>query len=235
MTAVKTDPPSESELRRHPVLEALDDDLLAKVLAGTRVVRLQRNETLFEQGEPADRLYLVRSGQVKLFRIGRDGNEKIIHLAGPGDSFAEAVMFMPDRSYPVNTSAIEPTELVGVPTELLRQTLVASTQGCFRMLAQLSMRLRERVAEIEALSLQNGALRLANFLLRETSAHGTERDVIRLTLAKNVIAARLSLQPETLSRLLRRFKDRGLIGVSGREITVLDRAGLDAAAMIGDL
>lgn len=97
------------------------------------------------------------------------------------------------------------------------------------------MRLRERVAEIEALSLQNGALRLANFLLRETSTHDTERDVIRLTLAKNVIAARLSLQPETLSRLLRRFKDRRLIGVNGREITVLDRAGLDAAAMTDDL
>lgn len=87
MTAAKTDPPSELELRRHPVLEVLDDDLLARVLAGTRVVRLQRNETRFEQGEPADRFYLVRSGQVKLFRIGRDGNEKIIHLAGPGDGF----------------------------------------------------------------------------------------------------------------------------------------------------
>lgn len=233
MTAPKPASPSESELRRHPVLGVLDADVLTKVLASTRVVRLQHGETLFQQGEPADRFYLVRSGQIKLFRIGHDGNEKIIHLAGPGESFAEAVMFMRDRSYPVHTAAVEPAELLAVPTEPLREMLASSTDACFRMLAQLSMRLRERVAEIESLSLQNGALRLANFLLREISEEG-DPDVIRLTLSKKVIAARLSLQPETLSRLLRRFEDRGLIRVSGREIVVLDRNALNAAAMAGD-
>lgn len=234
MTTAKPVPPSESELRRHPVLGALDEELLAKVLAGTRVIRLQRGETLFRQDEPADRFYLVRSGQVKLFRVGHDGNEKIIHLAGPGESFAEAVMFMRERNYPVHTAAVEPAELLGVPTEPLREMLVASTDACFRMLAQLSMRLRERVAEIEALSLQNGALRLANFLLRQIP-EDDGADLIRLTLSKKVIAARLSLQPETLSRLLRRFEERGLIRVSGPEIAVLDREALETVATVGEL
>lgn len=234
MTTAKPAPPDASELRRHPVLGALDEELLTKVLAGTRVIRLRRDEMLFRQDEPADRFYLVRSGQIKLFRVGHDGNEKIIHLAGPGESFAEAVMFMRERNYPVHAAAVEDAELVAVPTGPLRDTLAASTDACFRMLAQLSMRLRERVAEIEALSLQNGALRLANFLLRETPEAGAP-DVIRLSLSKKVIAARLSLQPETLSRLLRRFEERGLIRVSGPEIAVLDREALETVATVGEL
>jgi CRP-like cAMP-binding protein len=227
-------PPEEAELRRHPVLAALDEALLAKVSAGARALRLGRGETLFRQDDPADRFYLVRSGQVKLFRIGHDGNEKIVHLAGPGESFAEAVMFMRERSYPVHAAAVEDAELVAVPTGPLRETLAASVDACLRMLTQLSMRLRERVAEIEALSLQNGALRLANFLLREAPEAGAP-NVIRLTLSKKVIASRLSLQPETLSRLLRRFEDRGLIRVNGPEISMLDRDALEAVALAGEL
>lgn len=235
MTPPKPAPPAEAELRGHPVLGALSDELLARVLAGTRVVRLRQGESLFRQGEPADRFYLVRSGHIKLYRIAPDGNEKIIHLAGPGESFAEAVMFMRGRSYPVHTAAVEPSELLGVPTEPVRETLVASTDACFGMLAQLSMRLRERVAEIESLSLQNGVLRLASFLLREAPRPGTDgTEVIRLNLSKKVLASRLSLQPETLSRLLRRLEESGLIRVDGPEITVLDRAALEAAVVTGD-
>lgn len=104
------------------------------------------------------------------------------------------------------------------------------------MLAQLSMRLRERVAEIESLSLQNGVLRLASFLLREAPRPGMDgTEVIRLNLSKKVLAARLSLQPETLSRLLRRLEASGLIRVDGPEITVLDRAALDTAVITGTL
>lgn len=234
MATAKPVPPDKAELQRHPVLGALDEALLSKILAGARVIRLARGEMLFRQDEPADRFYLVRSGRIKLFRIGHDGNEKIIHLAGPGESFAEAVMFMRERSYPVHSAALEETELVAVPTRPLRETLAESTDACFRMLAQLSMRLRERVAEIEALALQNGALRLANFLLREAPAAGGP-EVIRLSLSKKVVASRLSLQPETLSRLLRRFEERGLIRVEGPEIEILDHDALDTLALAGEV
>ena len=228
----KADPPGKEELRRHPVLAGLEEALLDSVLTGTRVIRLERGEALFRQGEHADRFYIVREGQVKLFRIGHDGNEKIIHIAGPGQSFAEAVMFMADRSYPVHTAAVEPAELLAIPTSPVRETLKQSIDACFRMLMHLSMRLRERVAEIESLALQNGALRLANFLLQQGAAD-ENTDTVRLPLSKKVIAARLSLQPETLSRLLRRFEDRGLIAVSGAEIEVLDRRALATMALEG--
>lgn len=229
-------PPPESvdkqELRKHPVLEGLEDDLLDTVAQETRPLRLERDEILFRQGEPARHFYLVREGQIKLFRLGLDGHEKIIDVTGPGGSFAEAVMFMAERSYPVNTAAIEPSELLAVPTEPVRRTLESSTEACFRLLAHMSKRLRQHVAEIDALSLQNGALRLANYLL-ETRGVDQDEEVVQLPLSKKTLAARLSLQPETLSRLLRQFEEQGLIAVQGSEIRILDPEALPLVALEG--
>jgi len=222
----------KQELRKHPVLEGLEEGLLRDVAQDTRQVFLDRNAMLFRQGEPASFFYMVRKGQIKLFRLGLDGNEKIIDVAGPGGSFAEAVMFMAERSYPVNTAAIEPAELLAIPTEPVRRTLEASTEACFRLMAHMSKRLRQHVSEIEALSLQNGALRLANYLL-EARGSDQEAEVVRLPLSKKTLAARLSIQPETLSRLLRRFEEQGLITVQGPEIRVLDPEGLRSAALEG--
>ncbi len=225
-------PVEEQELRSHPVLEGLEDDLLGTVAQDTRPLLLDRDEMLFRQGEPASHFYIVRKGQIKLFRLGLDGHEKIIDVAGPGGSFAEAAMFMAERSYPVNTAAIEPAELLAIPTEPVRHTLEASTGACFRLMAHMSKRLRQHVSEIEALSLQNGALRLANYLL-ETVASGRDGEVVHLPLTKKTLAARLSLQPETLSRLLGQFEEQGLITVQGPEIRILDSEALRWAALEG--
>ncbi len=229
----KPEPATEAELRQHPVLEGLEEGPLASVVQDTRPVLLDRGEMLFNQGDPARHFYIVRHGQIKLFRISAEGHEKIIDTVGPGGSFAEAVMFMAERSYPVHTAALESTELLAVPTEPLRRSLAASTDACFRLLAHLSRRLRQHVGEIEALSLQKGSLRLANYLLRALPS-GSDQGVVRLSLSKKVIAARLSLQPETLSRLLRRFEERGLIEVDKAEIRVLDRKALREAALADD-
>lgn len=223
-------PVTGEELCQHPVLEGLDAEVLDEVVRATRPVLLGSGDTLFSQGETARHFYLVRRGRIKLFRVGLDGNEKIIDVAGPGGSFAEAVMFMADRSYPVHTAAIEPTEVLAVPNGPVRDSLKGSTEACFRLLAHLSKRLRKHVTEIEALSLQNGTLRLANYLLDALPESETP-GVVRLPLSKKDIAARLSLQPETLSRLLRRFEERGLIRVDGPEIRILDADGLRSAAM----
>lgn len=230
MAEPHSDTVDKQELRKHPVLEGLDEGLLMDVAQDTRQVFLNRNEMLFRQGEPASYFYMVRKGQIKLFRLGLDGNEKIINVVGPGGSFAEAVMFMTDRSYPVNTAAIEHAELLAIPTEPVRRTLEASNEACLRLMAHMSKRLRQHVSEIEALSLQNGALRLTNYLL-EALPPDTDEGVVRLPLSKKTVAARLSLQPETLSRLLRQFEEQGLIKVEGPKIRILDSDALRSAAM----
>ena len=212
----------DDELRRLPVLAALSDEQLARVRRGARLVELAEGEHLFEHGQRAERFFMLREGRIKLYRLSPEGDEKVIEIIRPGQSFAEAVMFMEGKRYPVSAQALVRSELVAFDNAVFLQILRESVDTCFRVMAAMSMRLRARVNEIEALALQNATLRLVNYLLGELPEDAGDSAVIRLPAPKNVIASRLSVQPETLSRILHQLCDKGLITVQGRTITVHD-------------
>ncbi len=212
----------DDELRRLPVLAGLSDEQLARVRRAARLVELAEGEHLFEHGQRAERFFMLREGRIKLYRLSPEGDEKVIEIIRPGQSFAEAVMFMEGKRYPVSAQALVRSELVAFDNSVFLQILRESVETCFRVMAAMSMRLRARVNEIEALALQNATLRLVNYLLGELPEDAGESAEIRLPAPKNVIASRLSVQPETLSRILHQLCDKGLITVQGRTITVHD-------------
>lgn len=212
----------DDELRRLPVLAALSDEQLARVRRGARLVELAEGEHLFEHGQRAERFFMLREGRIKLYRLSPEGDEKVIEIIRPGQSFAEAVMFMEGKRYPVSAQALVRSELIAFDNAVFLQILRESVETCFRVMAAMSMRLRARVNEIEALALQNATLRLVNYLLGELPEDAGDSAEIRLPAPKNVIASRLSVQPETLSRILHQLCDKGLITVQGRTITVHD-------------
>ncbi|NIP73645.1 MAG: Crp/Fnr family transcriptional regulator [Gammaproteobacteria bacterium] len=214
------------ELRRVYLFDALSDKQLATVVQNMHKVRLEAKETLFEFGQPAQRFYLVRSGQIKLFRLSAEGDEKVIEVIRPGHTFAEAVMFMEKHKYPVSAEAIEPTELYSFDMASFTELLKESTQTCFRLMASMSRRLRARVEEINNLTLQNATYRLVAYLLQQLPEGAAEAPAIHLATPKSVIASRLSIQPETLSRILGRLAKKGLLSVHGSNITLHDVRGL---------
>ncbi|MGD8379786.1 MAG: Crp/Fnr family transcriptional regulator [Gammaproteobacteria bacterium] len=213
---------SEEEIRAHPLLADLDEAATEDMRAAARRLRVKAGETLFRQGEDAGQFFMLLKGQVKLFRISPAGQEKIIDLVGPGQTFAEAVPFMERRTFPVHAEALRDSELVALPSNTLRELLLASPKLCFRVMGSLSMRLRARLSEIEALSLQNSSLRLINFLLQRLGADACDGTVIKLDVARRTLAARLSVQPETLSRILHGLEHSGVVSIRGRYITVND-------------
>jgi len=213
---------TDEELRHVPVLAALSDEQLERVRRTARLVELVEGEHLFEHGQKAERFFVVREGRLKLYRLSPEGDEKVIEIIRPGQSFAEAVMFMEGKRYPVSAQALARSELVAFDNATFLQILRESVDTCFRVMAAMSMRLRARVNEIEALALQNATLRLVNYLLGELPENADETAEIRLPAPKNVIASRLSVQPETLSRILHQLSDKGLITVHGRTITIHD-------------
>ncbi|HSH26444.1 MAG TPA: cyclic nucleotide-binding domain-containing protein, partial [Wenzhouxiangella sp.] len=105
--------PHIEELQQFPLLAGLDEAHARRALSKARAVRVERGEALFHHGDPARRIWLCRSGQLKLFRLSGAGQEKIIAIINPGRSFAEATLFMPRRVYPVHCTALKPSELVG--------------------------------------------------------------------------------------------------------------------------
>ncbi|MCW8956558.1 MAG: Crp/Fnr family transcriptional regulator [Gammaproteobacteria bacterium] len=200
------------------------DDQLDKIQKSMRVISLSDNEHLFEQGEQADRFYQVLSGQIKLFRVSMEGSERVIEVVQPGQTFAEAVMFMDERCYPLNAEALGKTELLAFDSSTFLKILADSKQACFRLLADMSMRLHHRLNEIDYLTLQNATFRMVNYLLQQIpKGHNDDEAIeVKLTTSKSIIASRLSIQPETFSRILKNLSKRGLIDVKGKTITLLD-------------
>lgn len=218
----------DAELRRLPLLAELDEKQLARMRDTRRQVSLKAGETLFHMGELSSNFFYVDSGAIKLFRLSPSGQEKIVEIIRAGQTFAEAVMFFTRPLFPVNAEALEPTVVTAFDSHAFLAMLRESPETCLRLLGTLSMRLHHRVNEIEALSLQNATLRVVNFLMnRLDDADGAAtRHVVELEAAKKIIAARLSVQPETFSRVLHALIDGNAIEVDGRRIIVKDEKAL---------
>lgn len=221
-------PPGPEDLERHPVLTELTYAQQREVLLRADVIHLKRQQPLFRMGEPAGHFFLCRSGQLKLYRIAANGNEKIIGLVSPGNSFAEAAAFMQRRTYPVNCTALRASELVRFNTRHLIGLLRESPESCIRLLGVISSRLSNRVADIEALSLQNSQLRIVNYLLRLYREAGG--GIIELPTSKKYVAGLLAVQPETLSRVLTRLQQEAIIAMTRKRLEVLDPERLSAIA-----
>lgn len=216
-----------SELRQ-AYLFAQADDAHLLALAGTmQETHLEAGDTLFTHGQPANRFFFLRTGQIKLFRISPEGQEKIIEIIHLGQTFAEAVMFMGNQGrYPVNAQAITDCKLFSFEQNAFLRMLSESNDIAFGMLASMSRRLHMLVNQIDSLTLQNATYRLAMFLLEHVPDDGQASSDVQLTTPKGVIASRLAIKPETFSRILAKLKRYGLIDVHGNHITLLNLQGL---------
>lgn len=193
------------DMRRIYLFESLDDEQLDQVIKSAHHIHLAAHEGLFEQGERAERFYALRAGQVKLFQVSVEGFEKIFEIIQPGQTFAEAIMFMEKHQYPVSVEAVEESELFSFDMRTFRNILKGSNDTCFRLMSTMSHRLHTRIQEINSLTLQNATYRLVNYLLDQIPDKALEHPAIHLVSQKSVIASRLSIQPETFSRILSRL------------------------------
>lgn len=209
-------------LNKNPLFRSLDDEQLAQLKSSISVHAFSQGEHLFTQGDSAEAFFLVLSGRIRLYRLAPSGQEKVIELVNPGQTFAEALMFQEVPSYPLNAQALGDCEVVVIRSKGFLELLSGSVDLCFKVMASLSVRLRRLLGEIDALTLQNSGLRVANYLIHLLPEGCGDSEVVTLPAAKNIIASRLSIQPETLSRSLHALSGKGLIEVDGLNIRVLD-------------
>ncbi|MDD5296656.1 MAG: Crp/Fnr family transcriptional regulator [Rhodocyclaceae bacterium] len=223
-------PPQKTDisavLRQLPLFQELTPEQTAHLVAGTREKRLQKGEMLFQKGDKPRGFFLMVSGQVKLAFSSPQGNEKVVHILGPNQTFGEAVMFM-DRPYPVFAQALTDAVLLHVGQAEVFQLLQSDPLFARHLLAGLSIRLHTLVQDVESYSLRSSAERVIGYLLQgqtETKA-GSSLDV-DLPTSKQVIASLLNLTPETLSRIFHDLSSAGLITVQGKHVHVPDVARL---------
>jgi len=221
-------------VRAHHLFAGLSPPHLQRVLAASRIDDAEAGQVLFDRGQPAQHFYIVVEGQVNLVLYSKAGEEKIVDILGPGHSFAEAVMFMEGSAYPVSAVAAMNSRIARFPNREYISILRESPDTCLRMLGHLSQRLHMRIREIEHLTLESATHRLVRLLEARLPPDSDGPADVQLQESRQEIASRLSMKPETLSRILRALSDSGAIVVHGRVVQVPSRARLlahlDAAA-----
>ena len=211
------------------LFSSLTEVQLDRVYRHSRIVRLQEGQTLFVQGQEVAFFYLVLSGKVKLYRVSPDGQEKIIEIVPQGGMFAEALMFMDQPHYPVSSAALSDTVVVGIDAKDFKAMLWDSVDTCLLLLGDMSFRLHKLVQEIDTLTLHSGTCRVAKYILQHMP---DDEACFQLEIAKSVIAARLSVKPETFSRIIKTLRGQGILSIDGNRITVHDREALEQLALV---
>lgn len=185
-------------------------------------------EHIFREGDPFEAIAAVRAGTVKTYVIDPEGREHVLGFHLPGEVIG--LNAIDSETYPCNAVALDTVMLCRFSFPKIA-VLAARLPG---LQAQLFRLLSRDIGRAALLAGDWSAdQRMAAFLVglsRRLAARGFSPNRFQLTMARTDIANYLRLAPETVSRVLRRFQQDGLLGVDRREIELADRPALEALA-----
>ena len=190
----------------------------------------RRGELIARRGAQLPGVFVVVSGTVKLSLRSTEGDERVLRIVAAGEPFGEPTALL-GKPCLYDAVALTDAKLLSVPAQAIFTLLTRDQRFARRMVVALAERSFGILAEFAAATTQRGAQRLAGYLESLLAREGTtDSSTVQLPVSKTVVAARLGMKKETLSRLLRQFATEGIIDVSRREIAIRDRVRLAATA-----
>ncbi|GAA3815845.1 Crp/Fnr family transcriptional regulator [Cellulomonas soli] len=215
-----------------PMFAGLDPAASAALIESMKTLDVARGDVIFHEGEPGDRLYVVRSGKIKLGRRSNDGRENLLAVLGPGEMFGELSLFDPGPRTATATVVADTTLL-----ELGHQDLVAWLDAqptvAQHLLQALARRLRRTNEALADLVFSDVPGRVAKALLDLSTRFGEEVDEgIRVAhdLTQEELAQLVGASRETVNKALADFAARGWVRREGRAVVLLDADRLERRA-----
>ncbi len=212
-------------VRRSLLFRDVPEPLIERLLRDGRLSRIDRGETLFVQGDRAEFIYVVVEGLVKLSRITPAGDDIVVAVYAAGESFGEAAA-LKGGVYPVTVEAAENSLLFQISARCISRHIGDHPELAMAMLASTFRHLHELVVEVEDLKGQTGAQRLAAFLTALAPAKEGPCS-FSLPYDKGLIAGRLGMKPESLSRSFANLRREG-VTIRGGQVSVADMGRLRA-------
>lgn len=204
----------EKLLENSELFKGLSGDAAKKIAAVGSLVNVTQNKLIFLEGEKGSSFYILTEGNVRLFKSAPDGREITVKLVGPGEMFAEVILFEIDR-YPVSAVAASDSRLFSMHRSSFNALL---DQADFRnefisVLMKKQRYLADRILYCSAYDVEE---RFFRFL----DEHYGRRSSYEIAMTKKDIASTIGTIPETLSRLIQRLTRRGIIKWEGSTLKI---------------
>lgn len=204
-------------IRSNPYFSALSDPGIKRVEDELLERSFARGEVLFIEGEPCEGLYLVKSGQIRIFKSSPEGREQVLLIARSGDSFNDVPVFDGGPN-PASASAIGPATVYIVPKETML-SLIADCPAAVGIIKLLARRLRHLTTVVEDLSFRSVLSRVAKLLLELAVVEGGPAPLPRLT--QEEMAAIVGSVRDVIGRVLKSLEKDGAIKIEGQRIIVV--------------
>lgn len=214
-------------ITRIAVFRGLKPETVEHIIAPATAMVLKAHEVLYRQGDPATAFFIMISGWTKHYRINLSGEETVIHLLTKGESFAEAVALTGGR-FSATAEAVTDARIARIPADHIVRCIRASPDISLAMIASTCQRLHHLMEQVEQLKAESGVQRVAEFLVSLAPVRNGSCDIL-LPYDKVLIAARLGLKPESLSRAFAKLRSIGVV-VHSSHVVVSDVAKLHRLA-----
>ncbi len=214
----------QDTLARAGIFQGVDPDAVAALIGEMETEKFPKGSTIFDEGEPGDRLYIIVEGKVKLARHAPDGRENLLSVMGPSDMFGELSIFDPG---PRTSSAICVTDVTvaTMDSTMLRTWIDDHPEISQQLLRVLARRLRRTNASLADLIFTDVPGRVAKTLLQLANRFGShEGGALRVNhdLTQEEIAQLVGASRETVNKALATFAHRGWIRLEGKSVLIVD-------------
>ncbi len=211
------------KLQDIPLFSELTVEELRKITALSRLINYKKDEYVFHEGDEFKGIYIVLKGQVKIFKMSPQGKEYILHLLTKPRLFGDVPLFT-GGDCPASVQVLEDTTLLFVPKMEFYQLLEANPKLSFKIMSGFARRLKTITVKAEDLSLKEVINRLADYIVKGIESGGNKdlpEPFFKIPLSNPTLAAYLGTIPETISRAIKKLKDKNIIRVHDRTVFVM--------------
>lgn len=211
-----------SIVKKVPFFKLLSEKELELIDSITTEQTYKKGEYIFFEEEKGDKFYVIKEGQVKLSKMIENGDEQILNIFSNNDIIAEIIAF--DKgNYPASAVTMKKTTLICFERSKFEKLILEHPEIGLKLLQELSGRLRRAQQNVRDLALKDSSAKVASLLIFLAEKYGdVRRDkiILDISLTQKEMANMIGSSRETVSRVLGRFENDGLIKTSRKKITI---------------
>lgn len=208
-----------------PLLSSLTDEEIEKISEGVSSQSFKKGETIFSQGDSANKLYIVCSGKIKIYKTSMDGKEQILYILTE-DDFIGAFNLLKENEFEFSAVAIEPSTVSMLEKSFFDQIVLSNPGITLKIFEKAYERINRAESLVQRLSSSNPDAKVIGLLIDLCENFGEktpEGILLTLSINREEMGSYAGIARETISRKLQLFQEMEMIKLIGsKKILIYD-------------